>query len=131
MDERRLLRALNAPHAITKNVVTFARHCCETLRVDDADLTAADLDKTGTLKKTDGYGYACPSRAEQAGNHVVGQKKNIAANGVARDQKPSANAFLQRVVTVADTRLGDLNQKGIGVFQEQVAKKRVAPEFFI
>src|SRR5262249_28358597 len=55
----------------------------------------------------------------------------IATNRIAGDKKPPANAFLQRVVTIADTRLRYLDQESVRVFQQQIAQERIPAEFLI
>jgi len=59
------------------------------------------------------------------------EQKDVAANGVARHQQPTAQPLLKRMITIADTRLGRLNEECIRVFQQEITKKWITEEFFI
>jgi hypothetical protein len=113
-----VLRILNAANAVAQNAVTLARHLLEALRINDTDLTAAEFDESCALKKADSDGHSRSSGPQQPGYDIMREQQHITVDRISRYEKPAANPFLKRVVTVANTRLGDLNQKGVRILQQ-------------
>src|SRR5262245_31120903 len=59
------------------------------------------------------------------------EQEDVAANGVARHEQPTAQPLLKRMIAIADTRLGRLNEECIRVFQQEISKKWITEEFFV
>src|SRR5207244_4449916 len=92
---------------------------------------AAQLDKPVPRDPPGRHCYASASGSEQASNNVVREQQHVGSQCVAGHQQPPAEPLLQRVITVANARLRNLDEKRIRILQQKIAQKWIAPEFFI
>jgi len=80
------------------------------LSIENSDLSATDFDKSRALHQAGSDPDTCASCPKQTGDDVVREQQNIGSNRIASDQQPPGQTLLQRVIAIAEARLGDLNQ---------------------
>src|SRR6266702_3681612 len=100
----------------------------QTSAIEDGDTAAAVADQAGPLQGPRGLIGAATIHPKHLGEKLLGGPELIRAREVLRGQQPTTETLACRVELIAGARLGELDDQGMHVVQEELVERPAAIE---
>ena len=97
--------------------------------VEHGDLAAHIPDDAETLQLASRLGHALTAHTEHVGYELLGHFQLIARQAIERQQQPTAQLLVDRVVPVTHRGLGHLRDQRLRIAQQHVERFAMAAEF--
>ena len=105
-------------------LITFTRFFGEALPIKYRDLPEAALNQTCAFQPTGSIRDGWPLNTQHFGEKALGDRELVPITAVTHHEKPTRQALLEAVRTVARHRHQDLLQKGVNVSGHKISEGR-------